>query len=164
MEFRIQPPKDSEDKSISRYWKEIARTEGEKRMQLVMDEAAFSSQVPKFKGKDFYICLFMNRHPRSHVRNSFYRVLSRISCPTPHFCMALWKYHHISGELEFMWIVPAKPKALYLAQHYPHVAPHEMSLAYYSLCALSGKLLEVTHSENGYKPDAIIKNEPDMDR
>jgi hypothetical protein len=158
MTIKLKPPTDKEDRSISDYWKDIARSEGEKRMQLVIDEAVLSSQLPQFKNKDFYICLFMNRHRRAKVKQSFYRVFSRISCPTPHYCMALWKYHALSGSLEFMWIVPAKPKAYYLADLYPNVPEHEKSLAYYSVCALNGTLLKIAQAENGNKQDAIIQN------
>lgn len=156
MTIKLRPPTDKEDRSISDYWKTIAKSEGQKRMELVQNEAATCSQLPKFKNKDFYVCLFMNRHPRAKIKQSFYRVHARLSCPTPHYCMALWKYHHLSGELEFMWMVPAKQKAYYLARNYPNIPEHELSLAYYSICAINGTLFEISQAENGYKKDAII--------
>lgn len=160
MKIKLQPPKDKPDNTISEYWRTIAQEEGVKRMELVHKEVEDSKKLPRFSNKDFYVCLFMNRDRSAKVKKSYYRTFSRISCPTPHYSMGVWKYHHVSGELEFLWMVPAKPKAYHLAQQYPHVLSHEHSLAYYSILALNGTLLQFAEQENGHKENALIIHTP----
>src|ERR1700691_1288389 len=60
--------------------------------------------TPAYKGKDFYIVLLQTvdrvlRQPRSIV-------LARHSCPTPVYKQSVWKYHHESGSMEYLWSIP----------------------------------------------------------
>lgn len=108
-------------------------------------------------GKDFYVVLItivdrVLRQPRIIP-------LARKSCPTPVYKQSVWKYKHVTAELEFLWSIP--DAILYyhiLNNKTKYMTDKETSeLAKFVILMENGELLSWVKKENGEKIDAVIK-------
>lgn len=73
---------------------------------LVVKEAEEQSNSDYYKNRDFYVCCFFNRE--KNITNApRHRIFSRRTMPGPFYHLAVWKYHHKSGHLQFMWFLPS---------------------------------------------------------
>lgn len=124
--------------------------------QALEDTAYRSSQHPLYKHRDFYIVLVKNVD--KILNQPKFQVWARRSCPTPVYKQDVFKYHYISGDLEFLWCIPSaerywdiiKNKNKYLENKNTH------RLAQFVLLMESGALLEWAKRENGELKDAVI--------
>lgn len=111
---------------------------------------------PQYKNRDFYVVLLMKVEHLGQAARTF--LFTRLSCPTPVYKQSVWKYHHFSGSLEFMWSIP--DSILYhhiLKNPTKYTADKETSdLAKYVILMESGELLEWIKKENGEKTDVQI--------
>lgn len=126
-------------------------------MVRLRDAAHKAKDQDGYAGKDFYIVLLtlvdrVLRQPRIIP-------LARKSCPTPVYKQSVWKYRHMSGELEFLWSIP--DAILYhhiLRNQAKYLEDKETSeLAKFVILMESGDLLRWVKKENGEKIDAVIK-------
>lgn len=132
-------------------------------IQSLEDTAVQTSNHPKYRNKNFYIVLVKNVD--RILGQPKFQFWSRISCPTPVYKQDVWKYHYLSGELEFLWCIPS-------AQRYYHILANRQKyfenketrrLAQFVCLMESGELFRWVIKENGEKPDAVIsfkKEEP----
>lgn len=123
-------------------------------LKMTAEKAAASSS---YKNKNFYVVVLFKVERIGQAPRTF--VFARHSCPTPTYKQAVWKYHHVSGALEFLFSIPDKILYYHIfrnAQKY--LADKECSdLAKYVLLMESGELLQWVKRENGEKIDAVIK-------
>jgi len=112
---------------------------------------------PLYILRDFYIVVLNKIERIGGVPRTF--VLARKSCPTPVYKQSVFKYRHLSGELEFLWVIPQQDLYYHLLQNLSAslADPKTADLAKFCHLMESGKLLEWVKKENGERPDAIIK-------
>ena len=123
----------------------------------IHNTVAVSKNNTVYKGKDFYIVVLMSndrvlRSPKSIV-------LARQSCPTPVYKQSVWKYHHASDSLEFLWSIPDSILYYHIVRNpSKYLNDKECAdLAKFVLLMESGELLKWCKKENKEKQDAIIK-------
>jgi len=126
-------------------------------MDRIYDTAQRARLQPQYANKDFYIVLITTvdrvlRQPRIIP-------LARLSCPTPVFKQSVWKYRHVSDQLEFIWSIP--DSVLYyhiVANPTKYLEDKECAdLAKFVILMESGELLDWVKKENGEKIDAVIR-------
>lgn len=127
----------------------------------IYDTARKSAKNDLYLHKDFYIVLITTND--RVLRMPKVITLARRSCPTPVYKQSVWKYHHFSDSLEFLWSIP--DMLLYyhiLKNKQKYLQDKECSeLAKFVLLMESGELLEWVKKENGEKVDAIIRVNPE---
>lgn len=114
---------------------------------------------PTYKDRDFYVVLIMmTDRVLKHFR---YICVARLSCPTPTYKQAVWKYHHTSDSLEFLWSIPDKILYYHLLNNKEkYLQDKECSdLLKFVILMESGELLTWVKKENGEKKDAVIFND-----
>lgn len=126
-------------------------------MKRLRDTADKAKDKEGYIGKDFYIVLItvadrVLRQPRIIP-------LARKSCPTPVYKQSVWKFRHVTSELEFLWSIP--DAILYyhiLNNKTQYVTDKETTdLAKFVILMENGELLRWVKKENGEKIDAVIK-------
>jgi len=80
------------------------------------------------------------------LRNYF---LYRKTCPTPGHDQSVYKYHHKSGNLEYLWTVPDKETCDVFARNAHLVVPEERLLLDFVLNFYNGQLLHLSRRMNG---------------
>lgn len=130
-----------------------------------------------YTNKDFYLCqtatidwltLGALRHdPMQYDESGKYigpvpyknKIWARQSCPTPLYKMSVFKFHHLSGSLEFLWTLPPAWRCEDIITHKQKYLDDKkwQQIAKFVLLDASGDLLEWIKKENGEKLDAVIK-------
>lgn len=72
-----------------------------KNVALTCKEAA---AFPIYQNKDFYV-VCMQMEERMLMKKPKFMFFARHSCPTPIFQQSVWKYHHLSKDLEYLWTI-----------------------------------------------------------
>lgn len=110
-----------------------------------------------YEGKDFYIVMLFKVEKIGQATRTF--VFARLSCPTPVYKQAVWKYHRGSGVLEFLWSIPDAILYYHVLRNQKQYLDDKETagLAKFIILMESGELLEWVKKENGEKIDAIIK-------
>lgn len=121
----------------------------------ILDTVDKSKNKPLYKDHDFYVVLLIKTEQGSTPRTF---VLARRSCPSPLYKQSVWKYHHQSGDLEFLWTIPDRFLYMHVLKDLQkYLSDKETSdLAKFVMLMESGELLEWVKRENGEKKDAII--------
>lgn len=86
-------------------------------------------------------------------RNYFY---CRLSCPTPTYDQAVYRYVKQDDALEFIWVLPSKDTCTVLVDHALEVVPEERELLYFVLQFNDGTLLRIAKELNGERPDSPL--------
>jgi hypothetical protein len=137
---------------------ELSRLWGEARMKFVHHLGQTASKEDYFLNHDFYIVLVPTneRTPEGLPKDL---PLVRRSCPTPGYNQNVWKYHHKTGNVEFLWSIPRKLIywQLYVNRFKYLTDPVMKSRTAFVVSMESGKLLEWVKKENGELQDAVIK-------
>lgn len=117
-------------------------------------EKALTSSL--YLHKDFYIVLVKNVD--RVLKQPKFQCWARQSCPTPVYKQDVFKYHHISGDLEFLWCIPASNLYWDIVRNKQKYIENKETrrLARFVLMMESGELLEFAKKENGELPDALI--------
>lgn len=85
-------------------------------------------------------------HQFSNVlRNYFY---PRRSCPTPTWDQTLYRYHAVSGALEFLWVVPSKDTCNLFMNNILEIVPAERDLLKFIMDFEDGTLLTLAKKIN----------------
>ena len=111
---------------------------------------------PLYHHKNFYIVLVKNVD--KILGQPKFQCWARRSCPTPVYKQDVFKYHYLSGELEFLWCIPDQDRYWDIVR-YPQKyldKKETKRLARFVLMMESGELLEFAKKENGELPDALI--------
>jgi hypothetical protein len=111
-----------------------------------------------YQNKDFYIVKLILRE-KTLAGTPRNMIFARQSCPTPVYRQSTWKYHHLSGSLEFLWTIP--DRFLYydiVRNAHQYLQDKETrNLARFVLLMESGELLQWVKKECGELKDAVIK-------
>lgn len=131
---------------------------------VMRDIQVFADTVRKsdaFMGKDFYVVLVINGDRMLH-EPKFQILPPRYSCPTPVYKQAVWKYHHASNELEYLWNIPSKERYYHILKHKNKYLTNKKWKAQAEMVLFmeSGDLLKWVKKECGELPDAIIRITP----
>lgn len=130
---------------------------GQTTWKNICEFAEETTKRTAFKNKDFYVVLQIN-HERTLHEPKFIIKPARFSCPTPMYKDTVWKYHHVSGDLEYLWHLPDKTKCAYIMKNYKAYYDNKETrqLAQFVGSAESGELLRWVIKENGELPDALL--------
>jgi hypothetical protein len=125
-------------------------------LETIQNTAYQASKHDLYVNRDFYIVLVKNVD--RVLGQPKFQCWARRSCPTPVYKQDVFKYHHKTGDLEFLWCIPS-------AERYWHIIRNKniylsnketKRLAQFVLLMESGHLLEWVKKENNELPDAII--------
>jgi hypothetical protein len=102
---------------------------------------------------------------RKHPRDFFVTVLTkseklmpnvfrnyfvpRLSCPTPNYDQAVYRYRHEDEEIEFIWSIPCREACFYLRENTAHVSTEEHELLQYVVAFADGTLYHLCRHLNG---------------
>lgn len=121
----------------------------------IWDTVAKSKTHTLYANRDFYIVLlFKWERSMKNVPRTF--AFARRSCPTPTYKQAVWKYHHQSNTLEFLWTLPDALMYYHLIHNIATIPKEQSELAKFCVLNEEGKLLEWVKRENGELKDAVI--------
>lgn len=129
---------------------------GSEIMNSLYDTALQARKSPIYHNKNFYIVLVKNVDRM--LGQPKFQYFARLSCPTPVYKQDVWKYHHIAGDLEFLWCIPDSSRYWHIVRN-PKIYLDKKDtarLAQFVILMESGELLEWVKRENGEKKDAII--------
>lgn len=134
---------------------------GKDQRKRLEDFAAETSQKTRFKQKNFYISLVITVDPLLQ-EPKFIVLPARLSCPTPCYQHTVYKYHWVSGDLEYLWHIPSKAKAMHIQKNLKtyYDNPATRTIAAFVESAHSGRLLQWAIKENGEKKDALVFRKP----
>lgn len=107
--------------------------------------------------KDFYVVL-VTVLDRMLLKPKF-MAWHRQSCPTPVYKQHVYKYHRISGSLEYLWTLPTQWRYSEILQNRQKYLedPEYRDMARFVILDATGELLNWVKKENGEKIDAVIK-------
>lgn len=108
-----------------------------------------------YTNRDFYVVLLM-KWERAIKNTPRTFAFARRSCPTPTYKQAVWKYHHQSNEIEFLWSLPDGLMYYHLIHNIATIPKEQHQLAQFCILNEEGKLLDWVKKENGEKKDAVI--------
>jgi len=114
----------------------------EKEMYQAIDRG--KKQFPQ----DFYIVVETKKEPKMKnvIRNYF---IIRQSCPTPQYDNAVYKYHYIPDELEFLWVLPSRQIYNMMKERSLELPKEERQLLQFVLEDSDGTLLRKCRQLNG---------------
>ena len=113
-------------------------------------------ETPAYKGKDFYVLILYGIEVAAKAPRTW--IFSKFAAPTPSYKQTVYKYHHKSGTLEYLWTVPSVRRVNDIVNNPKNYLdnPETRGIAINSLMFASGKLLELAKRLNGDKIDAVI--------
>jgi hypothetical protein len=125
-------------------------------IKKLYETAEHSSTHPLYYKRDFYIVLVKNVD--RVLGQPKFQIWARRSCPTPVYKQDVWKYHHIGGDLEYLWSIPSASRYWDIVRNKSKYLESKTTrrLARFVLEMESGALLEWVKKENGELPDAVI--------
>ena len=132
-------------------------------IEAIYDAIGQALKSNLYIGKNFYIVLVKNVD--AILGQPKIQCWARRSCPTPVYKQDVFKYHYISGGLEFLWCIPDKSRYWDII-YYPgkYLDKKETRrLAKFVLMMESGELLQFAKKENGELPDAVISIKKEQD-
>lgn len=110
-------------------------------------ELCVQSNKGKLEG-DFYVVVITKKERllQNVIRAYFF---ARISCPTPDYDQAVYKYDRATGDLRLLWIIPSQQGANMMSSN-SHLVPLEQhELLSFVLRFRDGDLFELAKKENG---------------
>jgi hypothetical protein len=105
--------------------------------------------------QDFFVVVLTKKEPlmQNVIRNYFF---ARVTCPTPEWDQAIFKYHHKDDYLQFLWVLPSKDTCEYLKINALILPDEEKALLNFVLLLEDGSLLRYAKKENKEQKDSII--------
>jgi len=88
---------------------------------------------------DFYVVVITKKEKimKNVLRGYF---TARLSCPTPDYDQAVYKYIRKGDQLDFLWVIPARDVSIYMSENITRVPPSKYALLDYVLKFKSGEL------------------------
>ena len=104
---------------------------------------------------DFYVVVITKKERLMHnvLRGYF---TARLSCPTPDYDQAVYKYFRDGDELKFLWVVPSADTVELMKDNVHYVPAEQYALLGFVLKFADGSLLRMAKSMNGEKVDSNI--------
>ena len=101
----------------------------------------------KLEGNFYVVVITKKERLLQNVIRAYF--FARISCPTPDYDQAVYKYDRTSGDLRLLWIIPSQQGANMMSSN-PHLVPIEQhELLSFLLKFRDGDLFELAKKENG---------------
>lgn len=125
-------------------------------LSLLQETITAALKHDLYQNRDFYIVLVKNVD--RVLGEPKFQIWARRSCPTPVYKQDVWKYHHESGELEFLWCIPSAVRYWDIIRNTQKYFEDKRTarLAKFVTLMESGELLKWVKRENGELKDAII--------
>ena len=103
--------------------------------------------------RDFYVVVLTKKERllQNVIRNYF---LTRTTCPTPDYDQTVYKYHHESGYIEYLWTVPNKETCINMKTYALQVPPEQKELLNFVLSFYDGTLLKKAQQLNNEQTQA----------
>jgi|SoiMetStandDraft_2_1073263.scaffolds.fasta_scaffold00037_5 hypothetical protein len=103
---------------------------------------------------DFYVVVLTKRERlmQNVLRNYFY---GRVSCPTPDWDQAVYKYNRKDDGIIFMWVIPSKQSCEEMMMNKHLIPLEEYKLLEYVLAFHDGTLLRIAKKLNGEKLESV---------
>ena len=121
------------------------------REMLTDYESNINECVDRYKkafNDDFYVVVITKKEPLlKNVLRSYFT--ARISCPTPDYDNAVYKYTKENESLEFLWVIPSKDTCELLMDNAAIVDKSEWGLLRYVLQFSDGTLFRQCKKLNG---------------
>ncbi len=120
------------------------------------ERAAHDAKLPYYENKDFYVVLALRKE---HIGNNpQFIIWTRLSCPTPTYNQNVFKYHHLSATLEYLWTIPTALTYWHLYKNSEKYLkdPQRRDVTRFVCLMESGELEKWVIKENGEKPDGAI--------
>ncbi len=107
---------------------------------------------------DFYLVVITKKEKllTNVLRNYF---MTRVSCPTPDYDQAVYRYNKKDESLDFLWVIPSKDACLMLRDNAIMVMPEERQLLQFVLDFADGSLFQMAKKLNGETADSILLQE-----
>lgn len=109
-----------------------------------------------FPGDFYVVVLTKNERVMANVFRNFF--FARVSCPSPEYDQAVYRYTRIDDLVDFLWVIPSKPAVEYLKQNKAYIDPGEYDLLKFVLDFEDGTLLRISKRLNGEKIGSNITN------
>ena len=124
---------DQTEKQISEYYANLVQCVNENKS--------------KFEG-DFYLVVITKKERllENVMRNYFF---ARVSCPTPDYDQAVYKYDHKGEQVTFIWVIPDKETCLMMINNTALIAPEEQQLLQFVIDYSNGELFRLAKKLNG---------------
>lgn len=107
---------------------------------------------------DFYLVVITKKERllTNVLRNYF---MTRVSCPTPDYDQAVYRYNKKDESLDFLWVIPSKDACLMLKDNAILIMPEERQLLQFVLDFADGSLFQLAKKLNGETADSILLQE-----
>lgn len=124
------------------------------------ESCSLLKDTTKYKDKNFYLVLIKRFNPAKNKPESI--IIPRLSCPTPVYKQDVFKYHCVSGSLEYLWTIPDKFKYYHILNNKQRYYENKETrrLCQFVVLMETGDLLKWVKKENGEKPDAALSIMP----
>lgn len=105
---------------------------------------------------DFYVVVITKREKLmpNVLRHYFF---PRISCPTPTWDQAVYKYTRLYDAIDFMWVIPDKDTCLFMRDNKAEIGLEQRQLLTFVLEFLDGTLDKKARVLNGEQPLPVEK-------
>jgi len=104
---------------------------------------------------DFYVVVITKKERlMQNIFRGYY--FARLSCPTPDYDQAVYKYMREDDHLEFLWVIPAASIVDYMKNNAKYIPPDQYGLLSYVMKFTEGTLLRLSKELNGEKRDSNI--------
>lgn len=142
--------------SLEDHVREYSNAMQEMILKELHETAKQALKMPYYEGNDLYIELVKNINPL--FGQPQFKYTPRKSCPYPVYKQDLFKYHHQTGVLEFLWCIPSQQRYYHILNNKQLYLQNKETarLAQFVILMESGKLKEWANKENGDLPDAVI--------
>lgn len=97
---------------------------------------------------DFFVTVITKKEKlmENVLRNYF---AERSTCPTPDHDQTVYKYHHNSGNLEYLWTIPDRQTCEIFLRNADKIVPEEQLLLEFVLNFYNGELMTLCRKLNG---------------
>lgn len=104
---------------------------------------------------DFYVVVITKKERlmKNVLRGYF---LARLSCPTPDYDQAVYKYTRADDNLEFLWVVPSADTVKLMRENVHYVPHDKYALLGFVLKFIDGTLLREARKLNGEKEGSLM--------
>ena len=109
----------------------------------------------KMPKEDFYIVVLTKKERLmpNVLRNYFF---ARVSCPTPDYDQAVYRYDTKDEDIEFLWVIPSKDTCELMKLNALMIHPSEKELLKYVLEFYDGTLMKTSKKLNGESKNSPI--------
>jgi hypothetical protein len=104
---------------------------------------------------DFYVVVITKKERlMQNVFRGYFT--ARLSCPTPDYDQAVYKYIRADDDLKFLWVIPSADTVNLMKNNVHHVPSEQYALLGFVLKFIDGSLLRMAKEMNGEKADSNI--------